>query len=357
VTKRYHHPNPLLARFDGARARRELAALTELLRAGVAVPRPLAVARTAAGWELALAAVPGAQSVRELFDARAQPPRGWPHLAARLAALLAQLESAGWEHGDLHPGNVLVDEAGEPWLIDLAHARRARPDAARALAEVVECAAVAREHLPVRTRLRFLAAWLRALPRELRPELAGAALARAIERRARARRQELVRLGLGRWLRESSRVRASAREIGGVRVRVFVRRDLDEPRAERLLAALLAPRAPARLDGALVLGADAAELRARWLGAARLHEHGLAVARPAVLALWPRWSASAARAAFEPPPEAERAPTCAALEAAFAERGLALVSPAGALVADAAGCYALPPREPEDVLDLRDVDD
>src|SRR6185295_12047570 len=143
IAKSFHHPNPWLALFDGARARREFAALAALEQAGLPVPHPIAVRRTEQGWELELAALERARSLRELLDTGAEPPGGWARLAARLGRVVAQLHAAGWEHGDLHAGNVLVDERGAPWLVDLGRARRSAPDAARALTELVHCAAAA----------------------------------------------------------------------------------------------------------------------------------------------------------------------------------------------------------------------
>lgn len=342
VVKRFHHPNPFLALFDGARARREFAALEALARAGLPVPRALALRRTAAGFELELAAIEDARSLRVLLDERREPPGGWARLAARLGKILADLQAAGWEHGDLHPGNVLVDVRGAPWLVDLGAARRTPPERARVLAEVVHAAAATREFLPARTRARFLVAWRRALPPELRPELAGAALSTALEARARVHRRHQVRLGLGRWLRDSSRVRAF--EHAGRRA--WQRRDL---RAELVAEALLAP---VGTHGPwCVLAGDPRELRARWLGAARLLEHGLAAARPALFLPGPRRGRHAARAVFEAPPAARRARSRAELAADLSERGLALASGARAAFETPEGCYLAPPREAEDFLE------
>ncbi len=343
VVKRFHHPNRLLALFDGARARREFAALEALARAGLPVPRALALRRTPAGFELEQSAITGARTLRELLDGRREPPGGWPRLAAQLGRILAELQAAGWEHGDLHPGNVLVDALGAAWLVDLAAARRAPPERARALAEVVQCAAVAREFLPARTRARFLVAWLRALPCELRPGLGGAALLTALERRARERRRHQVRLGLGRWLRPSSRVQAFAHEGA----RAWRRRELSDEVAREACVA------PAAAHGRwVVIVGDRSELRARWLGAARLLEHGLPVARPALFVPGPRWAGRRARAVFEPPPAACRARSRAELDARLAECGLALAPASAARIETPGGFYLAPPREPEDLLEL-----
>jgi len=330
VVKRFHHPHPLLARFDRGRARREFETLAVLERAGLPVPKPLGVRATDVGWELDLAPVPAARTLQELLVSGAVPAGGWERLLAHLGALLARLQSAGWEHGDLHPGNVLVDRDGKPWLIDFQRARRVAPERARCLSEVVECAAMAREQLPARVRARFLAAWRAALPVELRPRLDGTALARAIEERARARRIERVEIGLGRWLRESSRVRRIEQGENGV----WLRRDLSPTLLESSLP-----------DHWLVLRGAHDELRARWLGAARLAEHGLPVARPAAFA--PGSRANRAWAAFEPARETAR--SHAELLQALADRRLALVHPG--LESDDHGFSFFPPREPQDFLE------
>lgn len=327
ILKRFHHPNPFLARLDGARARREFEALTALERAGLPVPRPLELCAGERGFEVRLAAIPHARTLEEWLGAEGAPPGGWARLLARLGTLLARLQLAGWEHGDLHPGNLLVDASGAPWLVDFQRARRAAPDRARLLAQVVECAAVAREALPARLRARFLVAWLATLPPELRPDLTGSALARALEQRARLRRAELVRIGLNRWLRESSRARPV--EHGGERA--WMRRTLEESRFE-----VLPPARRLRLEG------PRDEILARWLGAARLLEHGLPAAGPALLV--PRLPRGRARAVFEVPERGVAAPASAL--AALAERGLALRR---AVLADGpGGLYLRPPREPED---------
>ena len=331
VVKRFHHPNPFLASFDRARARRELAALVELERAGLPVPEPLGLRATDAGWELRLRTVEGARTLRELLEGTASMPGGWERLLARLGELLARLQAAGWEHGDLHAGNVLVDARGRPWLIDFQRARRAAPDAARRLDEVVECAAMARELLSARLRARFLLSWLEALPTELRPKLAGTELFNAIEERARLRRRERVRIGLSRWLRESSRARWVERGTAGV----WLRRDLTPATLEHDLP-----------EHWLVLRGARDELRARWLGAARLAEHRLPVARPAAFARGSRWRGRGAWAAFEPPQTP--AESAAALRKALADRGLALRS---GIEAAEHGAYFLPPREPQDFVE------
>ena len=76
IVKRFHHPRAVLALFDGARARREFEALSALDRAGLPVPRPRALRRTAAGWEVHLAPLDGTRSLAELLDGAAPPAGG-----------------------------------------------------------------------------------------------------------------------------------------------------------------------------------------------------------------------------------------------------------------------------------------
>jgi tRNA A-37 threonylcarbamoyl transferase component Bud32 len=310
IVKRFHHPTPWLALFDGLRARRERRAHEELSALGLPVPRVLGLERAGSTWELALACVPNARGLDELLAGRA-PPVAWNALLVELARLLARVQNAGFAHGDLHPGNVLLDERGAPWLIDLQRVRRETPEPSRCLSELVECAAFAREHLGPVARQRFLVAWLQALAPALRPRLQGSELLLAIERRARRRRAERVRAGLGRWLRESSRVTWA---------------DGGWERRWRMGAA-------AEREGWLVLRGAARELRAHWLGAARLFEHGIPCAIPARLEL------ARGRAVFEI--QRRRGASEVELRALLAERGLALGD------SPVAG-YFPPPREPED---------
>ena len=283
VVKRFHHPHRLRALRDGARARAEFHALASLHRLGVRVPHPLELGRSPAGWEVRMERIPGAVSLETLLLGRQAPPGGWELLMARMGRLLAGLHRARVEHPDLHRGNVLVDAEGRPWLIDFhqARLRRRAPSGACLVDDLVAATAAAREVLPARTRVRFALAWRAALPAELAATIGTASELDEVERRGRLHRRATVAHGVGRWLRESSRVRLLR---SGER-RLLVRRDLpaDAPEADGLLDCGTVPPS---------------EARARWLGAARLHEHGLPVPRPAVLEL----GRHEARASFELPP-------------------------------------------------------
>jgi serine/threonine-protein kinase len=60
-----------------------------------------------------------------LLSAGALPAPATAAIARDLAAALAALHAAGWVHGDVTPSNVLVDDAGDARLVDLAIAERA----------------------------------------------------------------------------------------------------------------------------------------------------------------------------------------------------------------------------------------
>jgi tRNA A-37 threonylcarbamoyl transferase component Bud32 len=102
-------------------ARREWRALVALHARGVAVPEPLALAELDDG-ELVIATrfLEG----RTLKQALAEQPTARRALLRAVADLVASLHAAGWAHGDLHHGNVLVGD-GCVWLLDLQAARAA----------------------------------------------------------------------------------------------------------------------------------------------------------------------------------------------------------------------------------------
>ena len=326
IVKRFHHPGLIRGWFDGRRARIEFDSLVELASERLPVPRPLELRRTANGWEVRMEALAAARPLSELLREGRTPPQGWSSLCAALGRALARLQATRVEHRDLHPGNVLVDPDGSFWLIDFHRSRRRRSRLDPVERDLVLAAAAAREAVPPRARARFLLAWSSALPGGAVAREAVRALGERVEREARSLRRASVERGAGRWLRESSRVRRIVR--GGESL--LVRRDLEE----RALAAI-----DARMPGFLVLKSPRSELRARWICAARLFEHGLAVAAPAALA--PAW------AAFELPPDATHRPHDArdprvaralgALLGALHERGL---EPRSTLVEAAGSSHA-----------------
>ena len=293
VRKRFHHPSRLLALFDQSRARSELELLSALARRGLRVPRPLGIVSEGGAWELRMECVPDARPLSDyLRGARdgLAPPGGWARFVARAAALLAELLAAGVVHPDPHPGNVLVDPEGAPWAVDLHGARRRTLRPSEREESLVRAAAAAREELPASLRARFLVAFLAVAEQGFDVPLE--TLARRIEDAARERRRRIVAQGLGRWTRPSSRC-ALARLDGRD---VLHRPDASLEELRRALAT------PAR--GALLLEERSPRaLVARWLGAARLAEHGVPAARPVALQ-----RGRGGRALLSLPADAELAP-------------------------------------------------
>lgn len=292
VVKRFHAPGALDRLKDGHRARREFRALARMRAAGLPVPVPVAVRRRERGWELVLEWLEGVP-LDDLLAGRAPWPDSPERVAGRLGALAARLVAERVVHPDLHAGNVLVDGAGRPQLLDLARARRGTTgDPARLLARL---AAGVRERSGPRFRARFLVAFLRASPGLDRPLGRAVEAVEALEREARTLRRAEVARRVQRWWRESGAVRPFTR---GDR-RGFARRDLDEALLDELATRPLTPLG----DGRSAFAVDAhsvAELRPRWETAARYAMHDLPGERPLALFTQPR-----ARAVLEVPAEAQ----------------------------------------------------
>ncbi len=118
-----------------SRALREANALVVAAHAGIRVPRVLAFA-VGYGAEVAgvlvTQAIEGAEPLQQVLDRTGRHLRG-PAFRARRALLLRlgdlvrRLEAAGWRHGDLHAGNVLLlppSLAGEPHVVDWQRANK-----------------------------------------------------------------------------------------------------------------------------------------------------------------------------------------------------------------------------------------
>ena len=117
----------LRARVGRAPADREWQALNALRAAGLPVPAPLALGALADGDRLlAMEWIEGVP----LLDALHGPRASRRILLRALGELVARLHRAGWVHGDLHAGNVVVASTG-PVLLDWQRARRTRARAAR----------------------------------------------------------------------------------------------------------------------------------------------------------------------------------------------------------------------------------
>lgn len=292
IVKRFHAPGALDRLRDRQRAHREFRTLRRLRDEGLPVPAPVEVRKRERHWELVLERIDEAASLDDLFAGRAPWPAPPERVATELGRLLGALRARGVRHLDLHAGNVLVDRAGRPHLVDLARVRFGAAGEA-ASEELASLAAGVRERSSPRFRTRVLLA-LRGSAPDLLPPLTPEVVD-TIERRARVLRRAAVRTRVARYWRESGAMRPFERAG---------RRGLARPDVQPELLDLLAtkpltpwPPAPARA----ALGVDAraiGELAPRWEVAARLAMHDVPGERPLVLFTHPR-----PRAVFEVPRE------------------------------------------------------
>jgi len=105
-------------------------ALQALSRAGVDVPQPLARGLAGATPWVAMTRSPGTTALERWRSADAHERRA---LAEALGRALARVHAAGWCHGDLHLGNVLVDAHGGVEIVDW---QRGRPGASARDADI-----------------------------------------------------------------------------------------------------------------------------------------------------------------------------------------------------------------------------
>ena len=325
-----------LAGRDRSRAAREHDVLAALHARGLAVPRPLALARAeGGGWEVSMERIADAVPLSEVFDGLHPWPSEPGRLAAQLGRLLADLHAAGVRHADLHPGNVLGG-ARRPVAIDFHTARLVvRPERgfARAAARnLVQLVAGAREVVTPRTRARFFAAWRRALPDALRAALPDPLpWLEVAEREGRLLRRAVVRDRRRRWTRDGTACHAlpggtefiAVDPRAAIADKTQVRRRFAEVAAlaERGLGLHASPRDPSRR--VRIVAGEHAEVRLGWYAAARLWEHRLPAARPLAAALGDApWFAVEVPASASADREPSTAAVCA-LADALADRGVA----------------------------------
>jgi tRNA A-37 threonylcarbamoyl transferase component Bud32 len=108
-------------------ARREWRALSQLQRAGVAVPEPRALLELPGGDEVIAMGFLEGQALPEALGPGGAQRRA---LLDAVGALVARLHAAGFAHRDLHGGNILVAD-GVPLLIDFQAAWPTRSRLAR----------------------------------------------------------------------------------------------------------------------------------------------------------------------------------------------------------------------------------
>ena len=266
VLKRFHHPRFWQALRDGARARGEYRALQRCRELELPVPTPLCRGRDDAGPYLRMQAIEGAHSLESHLLGKT-PVAPWATIMERLGWLLARMQNLGVRHPDLHPGNVLVDPQGHPYLVDLRGLRRQRSPLGtdQVLRDLVAAEADARDYLSTPLRRRFARAWLRAQRRSQDVDW------ELVQRLARRRRRDYVEHGAGRWLRRSSRCHREERP-GAV-----IYRSKFEPGFLQEASQEAAPSL--RVEG------TRAEVELLWRNAARCVEHRLPVAWPSQLIL------------------------------------------------------------------------
>ncbi|MFT5051102.1 MAG: tRNA A-37 threonylcarbamoyl transferase component Bud32 [Chlamydiales bacterium] len=295
VVKRFHGPD-LLDRFrDRLRARNEYGLLRRCASLGLPVPRALDLRRRQGAWEVVTEYVENAPPLDRWLQSNA-PDLRWRQGARDLGRLVAQLMGAGLAHGDLHPGNFLVQELGTRaprlWLIDLTKSRlRRRLGAERMVRDLVQLTAGLRERVSDSLRRRFLVQFLRGLPADLRASLPGRAeLGRRIEDGAREFRRRDIQRRTRRWLRDSSSVEPYDDERG----RGFLRRTMDPtiPTAVQRERAAPSWTGAGALDGngtgAWVLDGDSwRNLREAWTRQVRLFTHGIPCLAPLCLSRAP----------------------------------------------------------------------
>lgn len=137
------------------RARKEASMLRALEEAGIPCPRLVATGRNSAGRYVITEEVADAPILKDLFERGGADCR---RLVVALGRLVRRLQDAGFEHGDLHVGNILA--RGETlYVMDVHRARRsARLSASRRLEGLAFTAMSFLELRPLTDIARFLRA-------------------------------------------------------------------------------------------------------------------------------------------------------------------------------------------------------
>ncbi len=271
AVKRFHSRGYLARLLDGRRARREYRMLRELALRGLPVPTALVPQRVQRRWQIGSSWIQGARPLEDVLAGRSPWPNEPRRVARRLGRLLGLAHARGVRQRDLHAGNVLLDDAGEPWIVDPAGIRLGPAGARAAGADLERACGFLRERCTGGLRARALVAWRRAVP----ASLASAVLARPgavveLERAGRRDRARALRANARRWTRASGVLRAVS--VDGERWLVRRTRTHAGPGTPALES--LAPAARRR----------------HWMVLGRLFEHGLAVPPPARVAPQRGWA-------------------------------------------------------------------
>ncbi len=280
-------------------ARREWRALRRLRAAGVPVPEPLARATLPDG---AVVIVTHCVEGRALAQALPSAAKSRRALLVALGGAVARLHAAGFVHGDLHHGNVLVGEPG-PVLLDFQRTRRAWTLRARRRdLGFLDASLATRLSAADRLRLRTAALGLRR-PYGARERRSLRAVGRAAWRRVRARaasrtrralrpgrRFAALRLGRERGLRVTDVDEATVASLRAAHRRALaegtseVIKDDGRSRVcavrcgeQRAVVKEVTGGGPARHLADLVRRSPA---RRAWLGGHGLRSRGIEAARP-----------------------------------------------------------------------------
>ena len=201
IIKRFHAPTWWQRLGDRRRAEREAGVLQAWHNRGLPVPAPARVRRTDAHWELVLPEIPRARSLQEWLQGAEPWPLDERALAQTIGATLAHFDRSGSRQGDPHPGNLLIDEAGRPWLIDPTPSPAFSGRGELTRARWVQMAAQVREHTSAHFRARILHAYRKA--QGPAPPVTPGAQRERLEQEARSTRRAEAERRTDRWFRES----------------------------------------------------------------------------------------------------------------------------------------------------------
>ena len=229
---------------------------------------PREVSRVDETWCLTMDRVPSARSLLAILETE---PKELPETTGKqLGSLLASLVQLGLEHRDLHPGNLVLDDAGKVWLLDFGQARSREKQALIAKhSDLVVLLASLRELTTRELRDSVVRNYLQDVGTEgSSRDLASDQELDELDGVARLVRRKSVLRNLNRWTRESGVARLTS-----VPGRVV----------------LIARREPSALSSRLVIEGE--ESYRAWLTSARLFEHRIPTLSPVRLRTSPKQAA------------------------------------------------------------------
>lgn len=124
---RWLHDRYLICSPHNSRAHQEFELLRQMRAQGLPVPEALAARQHRAGLfyraQIAVRAIPETKNLAQVLDQQRPCPELWQGIGRAIAALHA----AGIDHVDLNVHNVLLNEAGQVWIIDFDRCCRRGP--------------------------------------------------------------------------------------------------------------------------------------------------------------------------------------------------------------------------------------